>query len=857
MRADYFIITLILGILFISFASAACTVTFDKSSYFPSETVTASLSCSGNDEKNQAYTLNWTFNGTTQLELDTGTTPPTVSTLFYATYILNSSYAGTINATLSGTNLEGNDGANVSGTSAKVLTITDLSFSSSAFIGSLFAVDFKVTNNQGKSISNAQCKVYGTDNTDAPLQMGGTTLTYNGLGSTAEVLDSIFTEGNQYLCKIRCFCGIANTSSSCVDEDGNQVFSSAGSTSVPFTLNTWLTSSTLVDQTEYTEKEEIVICANLTNSNYTSRVPVEIYHQVRCSSGIDNNNDLDRVLVISDGDTPDRRGISAGTTQMQCKRFVVPEPRYLQGKSSQCYASTEVWVLNSQNEKIVRYLTTSPAFNITISSLQLQPDWERIADYQWNSIINLTGDTYHNWNGTGIANIDLRLDKVASYIRSYEQDVLPEVEFNNFLLSDYIKNWTTSYCNGTTVNSALEINEDGNAELELRDVGISNSGSNCYNVTLNINSFEERSTEALEEFNSSLGRSATALEGIENKTGTFHLDVACPSTSTIGGDMSCVITAYIEDFQTVQKEVDFTCHISDGTSQYSSTNFNQMITKSAVSLPKTFLVPSTFTDGTQYVLQCYADYYNLGSRRDSFYDTFIAAASAGGGGSASGAGGNKTAGRAPITGGAVDEGKGIFSSPPIEYLSENKWWFVFVIGVLALLILVVLIRNKKYVYSTHKTNWNSVLKNAVIFLTAIVAILGICAGGYYAYNSLQKINKEIQQSPEETVPSVMAKSYSLIQDNLFRGIILTAFIILMIVILFKVFNIRGEIRFGCEGLKYNGDRRSERLHNKLNRLALKNEIEREKEKLGNISKTRKISAEEFNRILGRFENRVT
>lgn len=506
---------LILSIFLFSCVSAVCTVTLFKEQYKPSEVIEASMNCSDVNEKLQTYVLNWSNSSGYQLELDTGTTPSSVSSPFFQTYTIPSTYAGKINANLTGTNLEGSDWANVSGTSANVLTITDAMFTPMVYIGNLFAVDFKVENNLGKAVSNAHCFIYGTDNTDSPIQICGETETRNGRGICGGVLASDFFEGNNYLAKIRCSCNINGTDDSCFDEDGVPIIASSGSGIYPLTVSSWLSVNTVVDQAVYKQKEEIVICANLSNLNYPERINTQIYHQVRCSSGIDNNDDLDRVLIISDDNNPDFRGISSNTTQMQCKRFVVPEPRYLQGKSSQCYASTVVSVLNPLNEVIQTYRTTSSLFNITLDDLQIQPDWQRQTNYQWNSIVNLSESSYNDYNAsTTLSNLDLRLDKVVTAIRSYEQDILPEVEFNNMLLAKYIKSWTVYNKSGALVSAFLELNEDGNLELEVRDVDISRTG--YYNITIILESFEERQTNSLEGLNESGYRGANALGGMNS-----------------------------------------------------------------------------------------------------------------------------------------------------------------------------------------------------------------------------------------------------------------------------------------------------------------------------------------------------
>lgn len=97
------IFSLILGIFLISLISAdSCTVTFDKETYVPNETVTASMVCTEQLERNKAYTLNWTFANGTEIELDTGTTPSVVGEHFLEKYIIPSMWPlnNYINATL-------------------------------------------------------------------------------------------------------------------------------------------------------------------------------------------------------------------------------------------------------------------------------------------------------------------------------------------------------------------------------------------------------------------------------------------------------------------------------------------------------------------------------------------------------------------------------------------------------------------------------------------------------------------------------------------------------------------------------------------------------------------------------------
>ena len=128
-----------------------------------------------------------------------------------------------------------------------------------------------------------------------------------------------------------------------------------------------------------------------------------------------------------------------------------------------------------------------------------------------------------------------------------------------------------------------------------------------------------------------------------------------------------------------------------------------MITKAAFSTTKSFSIPSTFTEETSYVLQCTADYYNLGSRRDSFYDTFtIITVSTSDGGSPEKSGTpNKTT--PSITGKTVDDSKPKLSPPEIEefnpFSPKRNWAFIFIeviifIGIITLINFLIKKKHK-------------------------------------------------------------------------------------------------------------------------------------------------------------------
>ena len=292
-----------------------------------------------------------------------------------------------------------------------------------------------------------------------------------------------------------------------------------------------------------------------------------------------------------------------------------------------------------------------------------------------------------------------------------------------------------------------------------------------------------------------------------------------------------MVTAYVEDSQLMEKEVDFTCYISDGTSAYSSVNFNQMITKTAVSVSRDFAVPSTFTSGQQYVLQCHADYYNLGSRRDSFYDTFTASTTSEDGGSSGGSGPS-----AGITGGVVgagdDEEEKDFGDILDEFnpFSPNRnWAFIFVefIVIIGLIVFICLCIKKKrkqqhHNYSSQK-NWKSVIWKIFLVLLCLGVVVGIIAELFYGFVPVKNALSDLF-----VVEGVFLQSGSILQDGLFRAMILIAFMTLIIIILFKVLNVRGELKFGKDRFYYYGDRKVTKMQNKLNRMALKEELKRKK-----------------------------
>ena len=138
----------------------------------------------------------------------------------------------------------------------------------------------------------------------------------------------------------------------------------------------------------------------------------------------------------------------------------------------------------------------------------------------------------------------------------------------------------------------------------------------------------------------------------------------------------------------------------------------------------------------------------------------------------------------------------------------------------------------------------SEIRNELIEKIKIPAmtIFGICLSGailFYAYKFLK--NSTISGKIIST--DIATSSFS--QDPLFRGIILTAFIVLMVIILFRTLNIRGEIKFGHDysTKKFYDDRKSSKLQQRLNHIVLKDEIK--KATLKEDYKVRKMTQQEF------------
>lgn len=608
---------ILLFVLSMSMVSAVCTVTFDKDSYFAGETVTAAMKCNEATERSKAYSLLWgNQSGGNLLETDSGTTPAADNILFYQSYILGTDVGNfTINATLTGTNLEGFDSATVSSASANALIISNASFGG-GFIGKAASIQATVKDANGKKISGGQCYISGLTNDETTVVLDYKTQMLNGrIGASAIISADRFAENTAYSYTIDCFCGSDGGAYECIDEDGTAIADYIGSFKGSFITKQWLTVNTVVDIKVPELKQQIFICANVTNINYTNRVPMEIYHQLRCSSDIDNDADLDRVIVASDDSTPDERGISVGSTQMQCKTFIIPEARHLQGRSSECYASTNVWVVDENKNIIIGYVTTSPVFNISGGELQIDADWEFKSHSVIGTIVNLSSSIYSYYNGTGIGNIDIRVAKpTMESLKHEDQYDIKSLYIADLIDALNIHNITVN--NGTElqrgVNYQLEYLNDGYLEIEIRDVDISSSG--WYNVTLEFDNFPERQTVALEN-------QSTALQTIANNTGTFYFSISMEDN--IYGSPSVYTVTTIREFGVGDIEGTFECYI-DGYKEETKDRWAQSIKyPEGITNTRILSMPDAAPQGQAYTLICKVGTAGLGNTITTAYKTFV------------------------------------------------------------------------------------------------------------------------------------------------------------------------------------------------------------------------------------------
>jgi len=242
----------------------------------------------------------------------------------------------------------------------------------------------------------------------------------------------------------------------------------------------------------------------VTTVDATERINTENYYKVWCG---DTFTSTDRVVIAATPtNEPDRRGINANQTLNHCWAMVIPEKRWMQGRTNNCLASVEVWVLNDEGQRIKLYSDRSDNFNITISDLGINADWQITGDNNeiLTTTVNMSSDKYNDWMPDGNAgNIDLRLDlNTAEYVDAYTDSVKDGmIDFDDFYNVQNLESCSASYCNGTDINCRLEVTNDGFIEVE---VPVDNQSSACINATVTMHTYRNDEVSAFESISSSI-----------------------------------------------------------------------------------------------------------------------------------------------------------------------------------------------------------------------------------------------------------------------------------------------------------------------------------------------------------------
>ncbi len=229
--------TLFIFLVSISLSSAVCTLILDDTNYKQGETVTAEMSCSIGNERNQAYTINWTNQSNDQIQIDTGTTPSTAGEDFFEDLVLPLDYltehGNIINATMTGTNLEGEDNSSVIATTDSDLLIEEINVTSPNFIGKTLGISAKVKNATDSGVSGAICRVDIETSEGLAITRFPIISTFDGdIDAEFEITEFLFDEGTQLLADVNCFCN-AGTSFQC----SNAVVGSGGDAKKSFLIN--------------------------------------------------------------------------------------------------------------------------------------------------------------------------------------------------------------------------------------------------------------------------------------------------------------------------------------------------------------------------------------------------------------------------------------------------------------------------------------------------------------------------------------------------------------------------------------------------------------------------------------------
>ncbi len=529
----------------------------------------------GNSEKNQAYNITFynesaqstviagcTFAGTTEnkknpIDIIQGCTIPG------AWGATNNSV---VNFSLTSLVTDDTFIFNISETSSALLIISGFSFDT-IFLGKQTGAKWIVSKQDtGKAVVGASCNGDILELVNGSLvPIGGTTSGFQSLTSkygghtlvsftpTVSSLD----EGRSYIVEVRCDCVPEN--SGCMDEDGvvlinsSQVSGLFGIGTSSISISTWLTVNTVTDQTGYEVGETAVVCANITNPENRSRQAVSIEYNLRCDSGSDS--DTNRILL---GDHVELRGISGNTTQMQCHDFKIPDIEELEKGATTCYGATDVMVLDGLSNPLVTYNTLSSAFTITTDRIHPEIFWERISRNVYFANVSFI-------------NFDVGIKEVHATINQLIH--APDSHATS------IKSFTVKYMNGTTVPFTTRISAH---ERFIRSIGSDESVRDFDIISIaiiDVNTSLDDFFNVTIEFIDTDNRTSSALEGIDDKTGTFAFSIDTPTTIAFGTSIPVKLSSQVELGSLSEVEGHFICYI-DGFRTETETQWTHAVNSS-------------------------------------------------------------------------------------------------------------------------------------------------------------------------------------------------------------------------------------------------------------------------------------
>lgn len=132
-------------------------------------------------------------------------------------------YGNALNSTLSGTNLEGQSNATISVATSSDLLIEEIVISTQNFIGTTLAISAKVKNNTENGVNGALCRIDIETIGGNTIVSGIEEISnHNGdLDVDFEIDDAHFEAGVQYLADINCFCPTGNDNKCSNSDDGS------------------------------------------------------------------------------------------------------------------------------------------------------------------------------------------------------------------------------------------------------------------------------------------------------------------------------------------------------------------------------------------------------------------------------------------------------------------------------------------------------------------------------------------------------------------------------------------------------------------------------------------------------------